>query len=248
MPVRPLRESERQLAYETARQRILGPEPVLKKSLALPSKYPPLVIGIVLFMCAMVLIAAFVPSALRLSKAGREEFCPASEDIEVVVDQEAFVCHAVGVSAVLLAETGSIVFILALSVVVTTTRIQIFRVDVDPVRVLLWTSALVCVGVAVVGNAHVGKPWIKQQLFDYLIVFVPPALVLTVGYILKDFLLQAIAGTVEQNASYNEKVAQRKFLEENPEDHPRWLQYYSRALKERLVSANSRREIGRAHV
>lgn len=229
--IRHLKESERQEAYEKARSWTAGKEPQLKDSKRV-SKYDPRIVRVVLALCFVILGAAFTPSALRLYQAGREEFCRTSK--------YAPDCDKVGIATILLAETGSIVFILALSVVETSTRLRIRNVHVDVVSVLLWGSAATSVLVAIVGNAYIGKPWERRQLFDYLIVFVPPLLVLTVGYILKDLLLQSIKGRVIDNQTYNDRIEARNQLLEDPEKSEKWLRFYSKALKEAIQRANAR--------
>lgn len=233
--IRPLRESERQKAYETAKKWTAGKEPKLDNKQVVLTKYHPYVVSIVLILCIVLLVAAFVPSALRIHEAGKSEFC----NTEGTFTED--VCNTVGWTAVLLAETGSLVFILALSVVESTTRINMGSYSIDPVQVLLWSSAFVSVLVAIVGNAHIGQPWKHGQLFDYLIVFVPPTLVLTVGYILKDFLLELLRSRRERNKVYLERKFMYEAVLENPETHEKWLSFYSKAIKEALQSANRNR-------
>lgn len=232
--MRHLKESERQRAFETARKWAAGKEPVFKERSETPSKYPWQVTGIVLLLCIVLLVAAFIPSALRLYRAGSEEFCRAP------LTSDAPECSIVGYATILLAETGSLVFILALSVVESKTIVNIRGVSINAVTTLLWASAVTSVLVAVVGNAHVGRPWERQLLFDYLIVFVPPALVLTVGYILKDFLLEMLRSRSEHNQRFAERKVVWEQTLEDPELSPQWLRFYSRALKEALQSANGR--------
>jgi hypothetical protein len=235
MAVRSLRESERQRAYDVARKWTAGKEVELRERTNQPSKYPPQVVGLVLVLCVLLLIAAFIPSALRLHEAGTEEFCRGVETVTLS-------CEVVGISAVAIAETGSLVFILALSVVEATSVVIVRGYQINVVRTLLWMCAIMSGVVSVVGNATIGTPWVSQKVFDYLIVFVPPALVLAVGYILKDFLLHAIQARRESAQEYTEKTAIRDALLEDPEKSDRWLRYYSRALKEAIQAANRNRQ------
>ncbi len=229
-----LTEVQRLAAYERARKWAAGPRPKLSSNLdSAPSKYPRQVIGLVLVLCFILLIAAFIPSAIRLHKSGSQEFCQA-------LDSTSELCNIVGISTVLTAEIGSLVFILALSVVESVAAIKLGRIKFDLVRSLLWASALSCVLMAVVGNAHIGRPWQTGILFDWLVTFIPPVLVLSVGYVLKDLLLQTIATRHKRLYEYERRLDIHLKLLEEPEQATKWLKNYSTALKEALQRANKR--------
>ena len=230
-----LTEVQRLAAYERARKWAAGPRPRLSSKLdSTPSKYPRQVIGLVLILCFILLVAAFVPSAIRLYESGSQEFCQA-------LDSDSQLCNLVGISTVLLAETGSLVFILALSVVESVAPIKLGRLRFDLVRTLLWISALSSVFIAIVGNAHIGRPWQTGILFDWLVTFIPPILVLSVGYVLKDLLLQTIATRHTRLYEYQRKLENYLELLEEPEKSTKWFKVYSTALKEALQKANKRK-------
>lgn len=235
MTIKRLTETQRLAAHERARKWAAGTRPTLSTNFdSAPSKYPKQVVGLVLVLCFILLIAAFIPSAIRLHKSGSQEFCQS-------LNSTSGLCNLVGISTVLLAETGSLVFILALSVVESSAPIQLGRFKIDLVRTLLWTSALSSVFIAIVGNAHIGKPWETGIVFDYLVTFVPPVLVLSVGYVLKDLLLQSIATRHKRLYEYERLLNNHLELLENPEQSPKWLQVYSKALKDAIQKANKKK-------
>ncbi len=234
-----LTEAGRLAAYEKARKWVAGPKPRLSKIESRPSKYPKQVMRLVLGLCLLLLIAAFIPSAIRLYRSGSEEFC---RSFNIADNQNEMLCNIVGVSTVLLAETGSLVFILALSVVQGVARYKIGKFNIDLVRVFLWTSTLASVLIAIVGNAHIGKPWKTQIVFDYLVTFVPPILVLSVGYVLKDLFLQSIADRYTQLTEYQQKLESYQGVLDYPEDSGKWYKAYSKALKEAIQKANRSRK------
>jgi len=233
--IKRLTEVQRVAAYERARKLSAGVRPKVSSCVDVtPSKYPRQIVGLVLLLCFVLLIAAFIPSAIRLYYSGSQEFCQA-------LNNNSQLCNLVGIATVLLAETGSLVFILALSVVESVAPARLGRFRFDLVRILLWTSALSCVFIAIVGNAHIGRPWQTGILFDWLVTFIPPILVLSVGYVLKDLLLQSIATRHKRLYEYERRLGQHLNLLEEPEHSPKWLKNYSATLKEAIQKANKRR-------
>ncbi|NJL70830.1 MAG: hypothetical protein HC888_04080 [Candidatus Competibacteraceae bacterium] len=184
--VRTLNEEQRSESWDTARRRLAGPEidPTLYRSFA-QNEYPTWILTLVLVLCVIVLIAAFIPSSYRLHAAGASTFC---ESIEARDTDPR--CNTVGIATVLLAETGQLVFFFALAVL-GQSAIS---------RRIFWGGVALSTLIALIGNAHIAVPWEHgHYAFAYLEAFVPPILVMAVSYVLKEFMLYRIKLRYRQN-------------------------------------------------
>jgi hypothetical protein len=109
--LRPLTQEQRQGARQSAREavlRVIGPKPVREHFAGETiSRYPAFVTRLITFLCLILLLAAFTPSAIRLYVIGSQTFGQA------VPNQTAK--NVVGLATVLSAEVGQVVFSLALA-------------------------------------------------------------------------------------------------------------------------------------
>jgi hypothetical protein len=109
--LQPLTQEQRQGARKKARDaasRTIGPKPVREHfNQSTISKYPPSVTRVIFFLCLVLLLAAFTPSAIRLYVIGSHTF---GQAVQSSVAQT-----AVGLATVLSAEVGQVVFSLALA-------------------------------------------------------------------------------------------------------------------------------------
>lgn len=114
--IKPLTQEERQNAQVAAQQavmRAVGERP-LREAFGrhTASRYPPFVSKLINWLCIVLLLAAFTPSAIRLFVIGSETFGGAVPDHLAMV--------AVGIATFLTAEIGQVVFSLALATLGTT--------------------------------------------------------------------------------------------------------------------------------
>ena len=109
--LRPLNQEQRQDARHAAHDaviRAVGARPERGQFMHhATSKYPPTVTRLISFLCIVLLLAAFTPSAIRLYVIGSQTFGQAVSSSVAMT--------AVGLATVLSAEVGQVVFSLALA-------------------------------------------------------------------------------------------------------------------------------------
>lgn len=186
------------------------------------SKYPDWINNLILGLVVLLLVAAFIPSAIRLYTIGSETF------ISGVNSRLA--AMLVGVSVVLMAETAQILFSLA-SVVLET--------DKKSER-LLNASMLSATVLALVGNAQVALPGHIYNPFAWLEALLPPLLVLATAYVLKQQLLTVIETRFSNERAYQEAVKSWQVATSQPEKHPRYMSALANALRLAIREKNSR--------
>lgn len=234
--LRGLYESERQDAWEQARELTAGPMPKITSfQHDTPHPFPASFVILVVSLCLIVFIAAFTPSAYRLSIAGSVEFCTSLQ-----VDNDPR-CQHVGIATVLLAEVGQAVFILALAVLPTDRPHQIGPVSFRTTSVLLYSGAAASTVLAIAGNAHISRPWeFGGALFDYLITFIPPLLVMAVGYVLKEVMVTFVRRRHEAFMLYQRALGERQLRLLDPTSQTSWLRHYTVAIRDAIRKANRR--------
>jgi hypothetical protein len=186
-------------------------------------KYPAWVNRLIMALCVFVLVAAFVPSAIRLYAIGSQTFAQAIGD--------AASATAAGVAVVIMAETAQILFSLAAAVLASSTPTS---------RRLLYASMAAATVLALVGNAQVSLPGHWTNPFAYLEALLPPLLVLSTAYVLKEQMLNAI----EQRHS-NERAFQTAYngwqtAQSSPEQDPRYMSALANALRDALKLHNAK--------
>lgn len=187
------------------------------------SKYPAWVNQLIMLLCAFVLIAAFVPSAIRLYAIGSSTFAQAIDD-----DASAM---AAGLAVVIMAETAQILFSLAAAVLAISTVTS---------RRLLYASMAAATLLALVGNAQVSLPGHWTNPFAYLEALLPPLLVLSTAYVLKEQMLVAIETRHANERAYQLAYNEWATANGKPEAHPRYMSALANALRDALREANSK--------
>lgn len=224
--IRSLTEAERLDAADIARRnviRAIGDKPSRREfDDFTASQYPGWVSFLIILLCMLALIAAFVPSAIRLYQIGSETF---GYSIAHTASKS-----AVGISTVILAETAVVLFSLALAV------IQPSRAS----RRLLFGSMAIASAIALVGNAQIALPGHWRNPFAYLEALAPPVLVLSVSWVLKEQLLHAVARRHANEQAYQTALADWLNATAEPEVSPRWAASYANALKQMLIDTNGR--------
>ena len=226
--IKPLTQEQRQTARDNAQNavmRAVGERPLRENfDRHTASHYPPSVTKLINILCIVLLLAAFTPSAIRLFIIGSETFGVAVPDNLAKV--------AVGIATVLTAEIGQVVFSLALATLGTTSS----------ARRLLYTSMGIATAIALVGNVQVALPRHIHSPFAWLEAIVPPLLVLSTAYVLKEQLLESIEMRHANERAFQEAVNDWQTATANPENHPHWMQFYANALRDSIRKVNNRRK------
>lgn len=268
--LRRLLDTERQDAYEQARHSAAGsaiseldyPEAIIPEKD--PPEYPSILIGIVVALCIIVLIAAFLPSAYRIYIAGHDVFCKAVQDFTGEEVPE-ILCQSTGAAAVVLAELGQTVALLAIAVLGTTSysassademRLKHIKATAVANKVFWMVVGLTTI-VAYVGNLHVAKPWNHTAelwgLFAWILDLFPPTIVIGVMYALKELVLYYVRENFKYNLLIKQArvkriqvietdIFQRQGYLDSPETHVQWNRFYSLALRDFLINANQRQK------
>lgn len=188
-----------------------------------PGKYPGWLVKVMIALASILMLAAFIPSAMRLHYIGQQTFAhglPSSNWSALV-----------GVCIVVLSETGAILFTLAYAVL-PTGRLS---------RLVLALSVLATISIAIVGNYEValyGKS--GATVFTWLEALLPPLLTLATAYILKEVALHSIAARHEDNLAYEAALSRWKKAAAFPETHPDYPRYYAAALWDILLQVNAK--------
>lgn len=226
--LRPLTQEQRQDARAAAQDavtRSIGSRPERSAySAATISRYPASVTRLITLLSIVLLLAAFTPSAIRLYTIGSQTFGQA------IINTVAM--RLVGLATVLSAETGQVVFSLALATLGTTRS----------ARRLLYTSMMISTLVALVGNVQIALPGHTGSPFAWLEAVTPPLLVLSTAYVLKGQMLGAIEQRHANELAYQRSLVDWRAATGEPESHPRWSQFYANALRDQLRKRNSRRK------
>lgn len=187
------------------------------------SRYPAWVSRLILGLAAFVLIAAFVPSAMRLYAIGSNTFRQAIDDANSAT--------AAGIAIVIMAETAQVLFSLAAAILNTTSTTS---------RRLLYASMGAATVLALVGNAQISLPGHWTNPFAYLEALLPPLLVLSTAYVLKEQMLSAIEARHANERAYQDAYAAWHTASAAPEKHPRYMSALANALRDAIRDVNSK--------
>lgn len=235
----PLSEPQRSAALEAARSKIAGTlvladEPVKEAfNAATHGHFPPRVTQAITALCVLVLVAAFLPSAMRLHKVGFDAFALVFTHLQSL--------YFAALCIVLMAEFGEVVFVLGASNAQTRWS-----------KLGMWAGAAICTAIALSGNAIAVGQHAGDNLFAFLETFSPPVLVLLISNILKGQILDAIqdrhaAADAFQKAhdAWATETAEAKNAWRDAFDnahlHHSWMRVSANALREALRRANAQR-------
>ncbi len=225
--LRPLTQEQRQAAHQAAREAVLraiGSKPVREHFAGETiARYPVSVTRLITFLCLILLLVAFTPSAIRLYVIGSQTFGQA------VPNQTAK--QMVGLATVLSAEVGQVVFSLALATLGASRS----------AKRLLYGSMFIATIIALTGNIQIALPGYTRSPFAWLEATAPPLLVLSTAYVLKEQLLEAIKHRHTTERTYQAALNEWHKATTHPEAHPQWSQLYANALRDALSRANNRR-------
>ena len=217
-----LRDDERDAAYDRARQRIAGRKPTQEEFMQhRMNKYPRQFVIAILALSGVMLIAAWLPSAMRIHETARAGFAS-------VIAQTMSV-YVAAICVVLMSETGQIVFSLASAT--STQRKQ---------RMGFAFGAIVCTGIALTGNAVAAGSHALTDAFAFLETFAPPVLTLITAEVLKSQMLNAIADRHQAHTQYELALAQWKRSVADAEQDAGWRRTLANVMKDALRDANGR--------
>lgn len=226
--LRPLTQEQRQDARHAAQEaviRAVGDRPTREQFAGHSvSRYPARVTALITLLCIVLLLAAFTPSAIRLFTIGSQTFGQTINNTAAV--------YLVGIATVLSAETGQVVFSLAIATLGTTRA----------ARRLLYTSMMIATVIALVGNVQLALPGHVRSPFAWLEAIAPPLLVLSTAYVLKGQMLEMIQQRHANEQAFQTALATWRAATADPESHPRWSQFYANAIRDALLKANNRRK------
>lgn len=236
--INPLTYEQRMTAQSEARKRIAGDEPVFVEphvedfANVVRARYAPEVVRAINIFANIVMVAAFIPSALRIFSAGFE-----LSTVSFGTESFALIASGlIGVCSVMLAEAGMIAF--TLSMAITEDRAQ---------RNVQAMAAITCALIAFVGNIHVvmRHEVSIHYVFTWLEALAPPALVLVAANVRKTQILHANElrhaaqqayeiERAERKARYEEAVADHKRAYESAIENTEWSNVYANTLRETI--------------
>lgn len=189
-------------------------------------------------LCIVVLVSAFVLSAMRLYFIGYETF------LHSIADENS--AKAAGAFIVILAETTQVISALALA-----------KVKDRKFRLALHFVSLGATAIAIVGNLQVVKPFAMTEPFSeapqelrnpfaWLEALLPPLFVLAMAHVLKHQLLDALAMHEAQKTAYERALQEwQRNISRDASMHPEWSRFYANALRDALSKANGRTKAGK---
>lgn len=183
------------------------------------NEYPAWMQTLVILLFALLLLFAFIPSGMRLYAIGS-----ATSSV-----QDANSKNWVGASSVVIAEIGTLVFILTLAVIGKSVS--------KTVRRLLLLSAIASTAFAIVGNVANANPGASGTVFAWMEALLPSLLTLSSSYALKELMLNIVAGHHFANAEYKRARMEYEYQLANAEHHPAWQAAYANALLEQMQKA-----------
>jgi len=194
------------------------------------SKYPHWITALVVILSIIVLLTAFLLSAMRLYHIGYETF------YETLKHE--LMSTIAGLAIVLLSEAAAVLFTLALSVIgQTPTQKRILLVSI------VGTATL-----ALSGNYYVALYEHTLTVFNVLEAMLPPLLTLSTAYVLKELLLRVIEQRHADQIAFEQTLSDWQQSTANPESHPKFTQAYANELRDMLIKINRRRKMSKAAI
>lgn len=213
-----LRDDERAAAYERAKQRIAGRKPTQDDFMQERyEKYPKAFSFTILALSGVMLIAAYLPSAMRIHAIA----------LDTSVITEAASRYVAALCIVLLSESGQIAMSLASA-----------NAPQRSQRIGFAFGAWICTLIALSGNAVASDSYATQDVFAFLETFAPPVLTLITAEVLKSQALNAIADRHQAHTQYELALAQWKRSVADAEQDTAWRRTLANVVKDALRDAN----------
>lgn len=233
-----LSQAGRERALEAARIRIVGSEPTPSDfTRKVYSKYPPEHTQRMKRLGYGLLVPAFFGSAIRIFLAAFETnaiYLTGTQHPTLSVSM--IVAVLVGLTSVLLAETGQVAFTLWASSVPDEAR---------GMRAALQIGAWSCMAFALAANIYIVKPGAQWQdagacALAWIETVLPPVVVLIAASVLKSLTLNDIedrhAAHVDYDTQHNEWLARKA----EAHQHERWMYAAANELRDAIRNENRR--------
>lgn len=235
-----LGERERARAYQIARARIAGDEPQLEDfSRKTYSKYPPEHTQRMKRLGYGLLVPAFFGSAIRIFLAAFETnaiYLTGMQHPTLEFSVPLLVAVLVGLTSVLLAETGQVAFTLWASSVPEKATVM---------RVSLTLGAWACMAFALAANFYIVNPlraWpdIGACVLALIETVLPPFVVLIAANVLKSLSLHDIENRHAAKTDYDTQYAAWQARIANAHQDASWMQIVANELRDAIRRFNSR--------
>jgi hypothetical protein len=235
-----LGERERARAYQIARARIAGDEPQLEDfARKTYSKYPPEHTQRMKRLGYGLLVPAFFGSAIRIFLAAFETnaiYLTGTQHPTLEFSVPLFVAILVGLTSVLLAETGQVAFTLWASSVPE---------EATAMRVSLTLGAWACMAFALAANFYIVNPlhaWpdIGACVLALIETVLPPFVVLIAANVLKSLSLHDIENRHAAKTDYETQHAAWLARIGNAQQDASWMQIVANELRDAIRNANRR--------
>lgn len=192
------------------------------------STYPPAVTRTIRLLALIVLVAAFTPSAIRLHEIGSRTFQAG------VSGAYTSAADLVGLTTILLAETGQVVFSLALATFTGSRK----------ARWYLYFGIAISTIIALTGNIELALLDNLGSPFAWLESIAPPLIVLSTAYVLKEQFLETIQQRHADQRAFEEATNNYLDATRDPESDPIFTKYFAEAIK--LAHASKRGQVRQA--
>lgn len=174
----------------------------------------------IMALITIVLIAAFILSAMRLYDIGNTEFYKTIQDGNSAM--------AAGIFIILLAEASTVLFMIAISVIG----------DSWISKGIMFALAILATLIALFGNYYIALDGQETNIFSWLEALSPPIITIGTAFVLERFIF----GMIEQrHKDQLEFEATLKIYQEqiaNPENDDQFMQLYANALWDMLLKNN----------
>ncbi|HEB27971.1 MAG TPA: hypothetical protein ENI05_09385 [Porticoccus sp.] len=181
------------------------------------SKYPAWLTKLITVLLTIAVLAGFIISATHINNIGQTTIATSIDNPWSI--------KLVGIALVLISEVTALVILLVLPMVHD-------RVS----RTVLYLGLAGATAVALIGNWQDGNP---NDPFAYVVAFVPPLLVLSLGFVGKVQVLEAISNRHDSLVAF--EVAKKEYddLTAFPERSRDYLQTYATTLRDKLLDTNN---------
>ncbi len=174
----------------------------------------------IMALVTIILVSAFILSAMRLYDIGNIEFAKTIPDKYSAI--------AAGIFIILLAEASTVLFMIAISVI-GDSRIS---------KGIMLTLAILATAIALAGNYYVALHGQETNVFSWLEALSPPIITIGTSYVLERFIFGMIEQRHRDQIAFDKeyKVYQQKVS--NPERHDYFVQAYANAIWDQLLFVN----------
>ncbi len=235
----PLTSSERQKArngaLKQARERLSlnkpSPDTFIGSGV---SDYPSWVMWAVGVALAIVIFAAFIPSAIGTYNGARDFYYRHLALLGVGDDIALAQAAAMAGATIVFSEVGLMLLLFAIGVL-PGELVGVWR------KRILYVSAALSIAIPLVANITVGKPVLPME---WLLSIAPPTLTIGTAIVIERFTLQALKKRHESITAYIHALSAWESELSEIETSKLFQTLYAHTLKDRLIATNARRYRG----